>query len=66
MFIRSEIKPCFFSQKSGIDKISYFKLFDQSLDKTSFDFSNISSAMQSRAMSAKRGIMLKLPKSMVI
>ena len=44
---------------------THFKSCDESLDKTSFDFSDIFHTMQSRAMNAKSRIKLKLPKSMV-
>ena len=38
---------------------------DQSLDKTSFDFSNIFHAVRSCAMNAKSSIIPKLPMGMV-
>ena len=44
---------------------THFKSCDESLDKTSFDFSDIFRVMQSCAMNAKSRIMLKFPKSMV-
>ena len=44
---------------------THFKSCDQSLDKTSFDFSNLFRAIQSCAMNAKSSIILKFPKSMV-
>ena len=42
-----------------------FKSCDQSLDKTSSDFSDIVCAMQSHAMSPKSSTILKLRTSMV-
>ena len=44
---------------------SHFMPCDQSLDKTSLNFSNTYSAMQRCAMSGKRSIILKLPKGML-
>ena len=44
---------------------THFKSCDQSLDKTSFEFSNIFHAMQSCAMSAKSSIIPKLPVGMI-
>ena len=44
---------------------THFKSCDQSLDKTSFDFSDIFRAMQSFSMSTKSSTILKIPKSMV-
>ena len=40
---------------------THFKSCDQSLDKVSFDFSNIFHAIQSSAMDARIGIVPKLP-----
>ena len=45
---------------------THFKSCDQSLDKISFDFSNIFHVMQRRAMNAKSSIIPKLPMGMVI
>ena len=45
---------------------THFKSCGQSLDKTSFDFSDKFHAMQSCAMNAKSSIMPKLPMGMVI
>ena len=44
---------------------THFKSCDQSLDKISFDFSNIFRAMQSCAMCVKSRTILKFPKGMV-
>ena len=44
---------------------THFKLCDQSLDKTSFEFSNIVHAMQSCAMSAKSSMIPKLAMGMI-
>ena len=44
---------------------THIKSCDQSLDKTSFDFSSIFRVMQTCAMSAKSSIILQLPKSTV-
>ena len=43
---------------------THFKSCDQSLDKTSFDVSNIFHAMQSCATNAISSIILKLPMGM--
>ena len=45
---------------------THFKSYDQSLDKTSFDFSDKFHAMQCCAMNAKSSIIPKLPMGMVI
>ena len=45
---------------------SHLKSRDQSLDKISFDFSNISRSMQSCAMRPKSSMILKLSKSIVV
>ena len=45
---------------------THFKSCDESLDKTSFDFSNKFHATQSCAMNAKSSIIPKLPMGMVI
>ena len=44
---------------------THFGSCDESLDKTSFDFSEVFRTMQSCAMNAKSRIILKLPKGMV-
>ena len=44
---------------------THFKSCDQSLDKTSFEFSNIFHAMQGCAMSTKSSIITKLPMGMI-
>ena len=44
---------------------THFKSCDESLDKTSFDFSDIFRTVQSCAMNAKSRIILKLPNGMV-
>ena len=43
---------------------THFKSCDQSLDKTSLDFSYIFLSMKSRALSANNSIMLKLPETL--
>ena len=45
---------------------THFKSCDQSLGKTSFDFSNIFHAMQSCAINAKSSMIAELPMGMVI
>ena len=44
---------------------THFKSCDQSLDKASFEFSNIFHAMQSCATSTKGSIIPKLPMGMI-
>ena len=48
--------------KIGYVSYTHFKSCNQSLDKVSFDFSNILHAMQSRAMNAKSSMILNFPR----
>ena len=60
----SLIKLC--NRKSWLTFVyTQSKSCDHSLDKTSFDFSNIFRAMQSSDMSGKSSIILKLPRSVL-
>ena len=64
-WVNTEVTNMYHRQNRLRSVYTHFKSCDESLDKTSFDFSDIFRTLQSCAMNAKSRIILKPPNGMV-